>query len=261
MHLHYESIKDDSGIPFDQVIDKAQVLVDRVNATNRRIQFSIALPLGRFAASDIKPSINLNAGESTHIGGIGVTSRFVEDNDKDTPGLLDLLKCTNGKIIFLGNGLSDYPLETAERHKAGELLDVPIVVDVFDYREMHREIESLIEILRQNSIAPPPLLLKKYERLTQMIKMAEDGHLKFVQHIIGHNQTFPEILNCDLAVNAFGPSINCLQQQLELLNLGGKLCIYHLEAPSLLHENIPDGFERSYIVDNDSSQFIFRKIA
>lgn len=193
----------------------------------------VSVRLSALAASAIK---------GIGMGGIGITAREWIDVDEIAPGLRDLVSNNlDGRIVFLGNGFSDYPLHLLN-HQLSSEAPTPVIVDVFDYEQAAQDLPLVRAQLDDLGIRHPRFL-DTMERIARSISRGEIIALNY--QIEDPEKPAPELItNAQLAINIMGPSMLCLDSQRALLAPGGHLYFTQIEAPLLFDEPVPEGFMR-----------------
>lgn len=166
------------------------------------------------------------------IGGLGLTARSLDEVEEEIPTSTKALEHASGRVIFIGNGLSDAPLFLAEKFHGGKIDSPPIIVDMFDYEKLY---EDLAEISRRISdmMVPLPFPLEENSvKLGNLIKALRQGDLIAVNYCVGSNSP-PEILQgASMIINCHGPATASIEDQLSLLAPGGSLyTTYHNYSP------------------------------
>ncbi|MBN2015448.1 hypothetical protein JW766_01310 [Candidatus Dojkabacteria bacterium] len=153
--------------------------------------------------------------------------------ETEFPGILERIERERGKILFLGNGLSDIPLIPAALLSKGILDQPATIVDVFDYMLLKDDIYAVYELLKGNGPIPQNLwyILNKTVFLCNAISL---GRLKVIQYCFGTSNIPAELLNSNLVVNLWGPPITTLHEQLALLTVGGELYLKGIETRHLV---------------------------
>lgn len=152
------------------------------------------------------------------MGGYGVLGRTIDEMNMIIPGISDRLIREEGKIVFLGNGLSDaaYWLGSKKR--------TIVVVDMFDYRVLAEDFMRFERYLVEIGIGAPKLFGLFSSRLKRLVRGIEEGRIFFEQHLLGSTGRLPvSLLESSMVVNLFGPSMATLALQLGMLALEGEL--------------------------------------
>lgn len=167
-------------------------------------------------------SFNLYPPEITHIGGIGITDRHIEEIELSIPGTIKQLEEHNhdsynskGKIAFLGNGLSIAPLSIASAKKP------PIIVDVFDYAQLQYDLEEITSGFKKHHM--PNIFFEELSAIHAINTGISQNKIKSVRHIFGTTPVPRMLCDIALAINCHGPPATTLYEQLEILAPGGRL--------------------------------------
>lgn len=175
---------------------------------------------------------------SSHVGGIGITSRSFEKVKKLLPSLSHALYHEYGKIIVLGNGLSDFALTLAKFHELGYLREEPIIVDLFDYEKLFQDFLEIAKLFVEAQLPLAPFM-PDFHTLFQIKKARENHNLQAVVHEVGRDNPPACIQDAPLIVNCFGPPEHTLAQQAKLLAPGGMLLFTNIgnlhNRPTYLH--------------------------
>lgn len=195
------------------------------------------------------------------VGGIGITGRKFDDIEQDAPDLKELLESVSGKVVFLGNGFSDYPLVVVNRYREKEISEKPVIVDIFDYRLLEENFKEIKMKLEEKGIRIPQKLIDDIYVVSAINEAVEKGDLIILKYRIGdkENEVPQELLNSDLVVSVFGPGLSVIREELGFLRKGGRLYFINVEAPMISYDPIPDGFDREN-VRGEFGSWIFTKL-
>lgn len=156
-----------------------------------------------------------------HIGGFGITARDMPEMEELCPPLPEALRTEHGKVVVLGSGFSTLPAELASMHKAGQLNERPVIVDLFDYRQAHTDFLELQRRFTEAGLDFP--FAMDLARLTDIVTAIDEGDLEAVRYTVGTGNPPQATMNASLIVNIFGPPDHTLWEQLSMLKPGGKL--------------------------------------
>lgn len=156
-------------------------------------------------------------------GGLSITQRSIEELEKELPTVKQALMTTQGKIAFLGNGLSPAPLIVAKRYAEGELQEVPIIVDMFDYPKLEEDLRTLEVGFKINGLKAFFPFNEHIANVTKLNREVRLGNLKAINCCIGKEKLPADLFNLSLAINVFGPNNEALGKQPSLLKQGGQL--------------------------------------
>jgi hypothetical protein len=156
-----------------------------------------------------------------NIGGLGITNRSLQETYDAVPPLKDLLATEHGKVLVLGSGFSELPLELAKMYKNGQLTERPVIVDLFDYRYAYNDLVKLKGLFQDAKISFPFDTSLAY--LDNIAKALDEESLSAVRYKIGDNRLFFLLQNASLAINVAGPPLSTMNEQLATLKVGGKL--------------------------------------
>ncbi|MFC1609902.1 hypothetical protein ACFL6C_03000 [Myxococcota bacterium] len=155
------------------------------------------------------------------LGGIGATGRTLEEMEKDIPGLKNRLAQEQGKIVFLGNGLSPAPLEAVQAFKSGRLQTPPVILDVIDYAAVAEDLAQLKKALEAKGIDFP--FDEELEAAREITLAEAEGDLVVVQCLLGQDPVPEQAKDASLVINSHGPGLDTLPEQVSLLRDGGDL--------------------------------------
>lgn len=161
------------------------------------------------------------------VGGDGITYRSIDEIERMIPTVSKRFLRETGKIIFLGNGLSNVPLITAERHLRGKLKEIPVIVDLFDYESLQKDYENIMENCRRNNCVLPLHLQPDYEIARAINQACQEGHLKTVVYYVGSGKIPVDLKGASLAINCMGPNFNSINEQISMLAIGGELYTHY----------------------------------
>lgn len=191
------------------------------------------------------------------VGGLLVTGRKFVNIEAEAPGLRSLMEKAEGKVVFLGNGFSDYPLALASRGGRNIPSKVPVVVDLIDYDAFESDLRSAARLLDAHGHGPPACL----EQVAALNAAIARRSILWSSYRVGNDQLpIPGALRgAALIVNVFGPSSSVLPKQLELLAKGSKLYFIQVDSACLHNQTVPSGFRREAV--GSSGAYIFTKCA
>lgn len=158
-----------------------------------------------------------------YLGGTGITGRDIEQLEEYIPTVTQRLKDERGKIVFLGNGVSDVPLIAAINHANGLLTAEPVVVDIFDYELLLDDFNMISLQCTNQGITIPSGFSEHHLKLQALVTAAQQGNLKFINYYVGSGTPPQEIHNADLIINCMGPGRQTGTEQFSLLRIGGEL--------------------------------------
>lgn len=186
-----------------------------------------------------------------------ITSRSSRTIEGIIPGLIERITKEEGKILFIGNGLSDIPLVASQKDRVGLEL---IVVDIFKYQDLTDDLQRFHDALTEQQI-PEPLNLRLYLRgATQLSQAIKTGSLKFVYYCFGSNTIPRSLLDADLVINIVGPSIETISEQVQLLRIGGELYISGISTSRLsIEQDLGVNYSVSEILPKENS-YVIRRI-
>lgn len=166
---------------------------------------------------------------TSYIGGQGISDRDVQavESQFKLPGFGELLVQERGRIVILGNGLSNIPVALAKRYAEGELEKPPVVVDLFDYRKLQDDIAKIEEMLAANGV-PLPFDSKRKEALAGIVTAADAGQVTLLVHKVINADWYRIPSQCQdasLVLNIVGPPPGTISSQLEMLRSGGRLLL------------------------------------
>lgn len=161
------------------------------------------------------------------VGGAGITYRSIDEIEIIIPTVTKRFLRETGKIIFLGNGLSNVPLTAAERHSEGELKKIPVIVDLFDYESLQKDFENIMENCRRNNCVLPLHLQPDYEIARAINQACQEGHLKTVVYYVGSGKIPVDLKSASLIINCMGPNFNSINEQISMLAIGGELYTHY----------------------------------
>jgi len=170
----------------------------------------------------IKPSGYRESQVISNIGGLCVCGREIEEINSYIPGVKDALNEETDKIVILGNGTSNLPVDLARRFKEGNLRERPVIVDLFDYDKLlvdHYRLQSLFAAKG----LPAPSVDQDLESLEGIVFAIKKGTITAVNYKVGSGDPPQNLKNASLILNFFGPPSSTLPEQLDLLKVGGKL--------------------------------------
>jgi len=158
---------------------------------------------------------------SKGIGGIGITARTIEEIEKEIPGITSRLYSEKGKVAFIGNGFSNVPVEYSLKHDS-RLEDTPIIVDMFDYEKAYMDLKRLSVEIAHTDI-DKKFINHNLICAKEIFKAIQREYIRSVTYFFGDKKPPSVLKNCSLVVNCFGPPISTLDEQLDMLMVGGKL--------------------------------------
>lgn len=149
-----------------------------------------------------------------------LNSRSLESYDDEIPGIANKIKSETGKVVILGNGLSLVPVEIGERYLRGLVQTPPVIVDLFDPRDLYTDLIRLKEMLDEKRLPNP----WEYDLLNaqSLDDAIQRGAISYVHYFVGNGDPPPEIQNADLVINCYGPSLRSLEEQVSLLSPTGE---------------------------------------
>ncbi len=176
-------------------------------------------------------------------GGCGIRARTLAETEAVFPGIRGELAQVQGRVLFLGNGLSDIPLKPAKRFKRGELTHPPTMVDMFSYQDLLIDFTRLDQTLQRLSIDPATLgnYRDYYQKLSALVLACDDGSLKVIEYFVGSDKPPQTLMDSSLIVNCYGPSGRTLPEQLSFLAPGGRL------FTTLEGAYVPPGYRSEYL--------------
>lgn len=177
------------------------------------------------------------------IGGVGITSRNIEDVNRMFTSEFPALLAWADKITVIGNGLSILPLEIKQTHP-----DKTVVGgDLLNYRLVLRDLNMFIQMWQRQfpQLPLPSYITKTKEVVTQLL----DNEQLLDQFTVAQPYRFSsansaegiptELLDTNLALNIMGPPLTTLHQQLAMLEPGNGVLLSVFEV----NENdVPDGW-------------------
>lgn len=143
------------------------------------------------------------------------------------PGITDRINLEKGKIVFLENGLSEIPVSMALKFKEGQLMEIPVIVDIFDYKELLEDLYCLGYEFSQHDIPFP--YLNKLNQTSNICKQITNGNLLAVNHFVDQKNIPRELKNASLLINSNLPA-STLEKQLLMLAPGGQLYTYQINV-------------------------------
>ena len=168
-------------------------------------------------------------------GGVGITYRDLEEVEELMPGMRWEIQNINGKIVFLGNGFSLLPLLAAKEYAAGKVSEPPVIVDLFDYGLVQKQLLLLQAECKRQKVSFP--FSEELKNVSELLEASNAGLLKMVRTVIGFDETPPSIQSADLVINCFGPNLNERYKiQLNLLKKQGKLFFSGFESGYAIQE-------------------------
>ncbi len=179
----------------------------------------------------------LELADQENIGGRGVTSRSLSEVESELPGITKRLETKVGKVVFIGNGLSDAPLFLSSRYERGETMYPPFIADALDYRQLMAELLSIEGGLKARGIRSP--FYEETSNLRRLLSAVDSGTLVPVNYRFGLGHIPCEIRKASLVVNCHGPPISTLAEQLALIAPAGELYV-HLKS-YMKEEWLPPG--------------------
>ena len=143
------------------------------------------------------------------------------------PGITDRINQEKGKIVFLENGLSEAPVSMALKYEKGELIEEPVIVDIFGYIELLEDLYYLGYECSQHDIPFP--YLKQLNQTSNICKQITNGNLLAVNHFVNQKNIPRELKNASLLINSSLPA-STLEKQLLMLAPGGQLYTYQKDV-------------------------------
>jgi len=178
-------------------------------------------------------------------GGYGITKRSIDVLQQELPGVEQMLAKAQGKILFLGNGLSEVPLIISSRYGKGKFREPPIIVDMFNYFLLDRDLELLSETIKQKGLPPLDRLVQSKQSTARLCEAIQKGSLKAVNYYFGQGNPPDSLVGAQLIINSYGPPSNTMGEQIGLLKIGGQLyTTYDKYDP-------PSGFNKQIIPSPD----------
>jgi hypothetical protein len=175
-----------------------------------------------------------------YIGGAGVTDRGIDELAQQLPGVKEDLGSVAGKVVFLGNGLSDVPLIVSQRYARGSVKTSPVVVDLFLNSDLKNDLERVVEESKKRGIEIPRSLENYYRKVRLLDVEIQEGNLANVQYHVGSGNVPSELTNADLIINSNGPDVTSIHEQLSMLAVGGLLYVsYPIEGNHIDFEITP----------------------
>jgi len=180
-----------------------------------------------------------------NIGGFGITARGLDELEEVIPGVSEELLSQQGKIVFVGNGLSTAPVEILQKLGTSAAPEI-VLVDLFDYGALHQDLKRLKEQFDQKGVQWPNDLNDKLIKSAALVEQIKLGKVKTVKYILGDGNPPEEMRNADLMVNSFGPPEQTLHEQIQCLKVAGRLFTSSRELPPTSQAKVtpivsPDG--------------------
>ncbi len=158
-----------------------------------------------------------NDAKNPTVGGLGITTRSIEEINRLMPYVADELLQEKGKILFLGNGLSCAPLSVAENNPTATI----IINDIFDYILIQQDLHNISKGLRHNELID--IFAAERHAVKAINAYIRTGQIHCCNYQFGKNNLPEELLDARLAINCHGPPFSTLDEQLQTLTIGGKL--------------------------------------
>jgi hypothetical protein len=174
------------------------------------------------------------------IGGIGTTGRTREELEELIPGISGRLDTETGKIVFLGNGFSEVPVDLAKKFERGEISEPPAVVDIIDYKLLARDLNHLKREFENKGLSFIPELQKILDSLNTMVEQIDKNNLIAVRYQFGSGTPPASLKGAHLGINTFGPPKSTLDEQMQLMDFehGAELYIRGGETITTVHPGV-----------------------
>lgn len=157
-------------------------------------------------------------------GCVSITDRDLGMLNWDIPGLTDIVRGTKGKTVFIGNGLSLAPLEIIDMDSNLNI----VLSDRLDYPTFLSDLINLRQMFLSYGVTPRNLECDIIMKCNKLVNAAVTKKVVLATHAFGENEALPsELRGSDLVINANGPGLATLHEQIQCLNVRGKL---HLSA-------------------------------
>lgn len=160
-------------------------------------------------------------GSGEDLGGFGITARNLDQLEVTFPGFERRMDTETGKIVFLGNGLSDVPLIPAERYSCGEIEYPPVINDLFDYGHLYLDLLDLRTGFTLKGLRNP--FENVICRLENLIEQVDLGNVVMKSYFFGSKDVPLEYCDASFAINSFGPPVTTISEQVSILGQGGEL--------------------------------------
>jgi hypothetical protein len=155
------------------------------------------------------------------VGGRSITARDMHETIQTAPKVLSLLDQEHGKVVILGSGFSALPVFVADMYARGQFTEVPVVVDLFDYRLAKGDFSGLKERFNDTGLRFP--MGVELSRLSSIVGAMDLGRLEAVTYALGTGKPPSKLMDASLILNIYGPTEQTIHEQLSMLKIGGKL--------------------------------------
>lgn len=173
---------------------------------------ALIFPPDRFEKSTMK-----------QIGGYDMTRRTLDDIEGYIPGITEQLDKETGKIIILGNGLSPLAADIGDRFAKGQFVESPVVVDLIDYDKLLQDLEEIDKRFQEKNLLNP--YADDLKTIARIVEVKQAGHIRTEVYMVGSGVPPGNLSDASLIINAQGPSLRTLAEQVSYLTSGGTLAL------------------------------------